>query len=89
MCWQVSTSKQKKKKEKKSEPSFFHCPYVRLQQKVWPRLKVYTTTLDLEFALSQVGLELIPACLSLLGPTACTTLAEPELFIATMPQDLD
>ena len=22
-------------------PSFFHCPYVDLQQKVWPRLKVF------------------------------------------------
>ena len=45
MCWQ-------------SESSFFQCPYVGLQQKVWPRLKVCTTSLDLELALSQAGLEL-------------------------------
>jgi len=28
---------------KKSESSFFQCPYVGLQQKVWPRVKVCTT----------------------------------------------
>jgi hypothetical protein len=31
-------------KQAKSEPSFFQCPYVGLQQKVWPRLKVCATT---------------------------------------------
>lgn len=28
------------KQAKKSESSFFQCPYVGLQQKVWPRLKI-------------------------------------------------
>ena len=47
------------KQAKKSEPSFFHCPPEGLQQKVWPRLKVWNKTiLFLEFALSQAGLEL-------------------------------
>lgn len=45
------------------EDFFLHCPYVGLQQEVWPRLKVciamsgpklFFTT----FALSQAGLEL-------------------------------
>jgi hypothetical protein len=31
------------KQAKKSESSFFQCPYVGLQRKVWPRLKVCTT----------------------------------------------
>jgi hypothetical protein len=44
MCW-------------RSKSSFFHCPYVGLQQKVWPRLKV-PPYLDQELALSQTGLEL-------------------------------
>jgi len=30
-------------KQTKRELSFSHCPYVGLQQKVWPRLKVCTT----------------------------------------------
>ena len=38
MCWQVSASRRRRKK-----PSFFHYPYVSLQQKVCPRLKVCTT----------------------------------------------
>ena len=54
----ASASRQRGRK-----PSFFHCPYVYLQQKVWPRLKVSTTkpgpkllfTLNL---LSQASLEL-------------------------------
>ena len=33
------------KQANKSEPSFFHCPYVGLQQKVWPRFKVCTIKL--------------------------------------------
>jgi hypothetical protein len=31
------------KQAKKSESSFFQCPYVGFQQKVWPRLKMSTT----------------------------------------------
>lgn len=47
---------------KNSESPFFRCPYVGLQQKVWLRLKVYTTMLqspglDLELALSQANFE--------------------------------
>jgi len=32
------------KNVKKSESFFFHCPYVGLQQKTQPRIKVCTTT---------------------------------------------
>ena len=80
------------KQVKKSESSFFHCPYAGLQQKVWPRLKVCTTThgpeLFLELALSQAGLELRDLAF-LLGLKACTTLLGPKLFVATVPQDLN
>ena len=83
----VPQGKQAKKRESKS--SFFQCPYVGLQQKVWPRLKVCTT-------MPGSGTCFVPGwpwtqrspCLSLLGLKACTTLPGPKLFMATMPQDL-
>jgi hypothetical protein len=33
----------KYKQGKKTNPFFFHCPYVSLLKKLWPRVKVYTT----------------------------------------------
>ena len=46
-----------KYKQEKKKP-FFHCPHVGLQKKVWPRFNVCVSpSLDLELALSQVGLE--------------------------------
>jgi len=63
------------KQWKKSESSFFQCPYVGLQQKVWTTLKVCTTT-------SGSGTCSVPGrpwtqrfpVLSLLGLKVCTTL---------------
>jgi hypothetical protein len=46
------------KQSKKNETSFFQCPYVGLQQKVCPRLKVCTTMPGSGTCLSQDDLEL-------------------------------
>jgi hypothetical protein len=76
------------KQMKKSESSFFQWPYVSLQQKLRPRLKVFATK-------PGSGTCFVPAwpwtqrspCLSLLGLRTCTILPGPKLFMATMPQD--
>ena len=89
MCWQVSASRQR------TDPSFFHCPYVGLQQKVWSRLKLCTTITVSSF--SSLGTCSVPswswtqrsAYLCLLRLKACPTLPRPKLFMATMPQDPD
>jgi hypothetical protein len=85
MCWLVSANSWRRE----SESSFFQCPYVGLQQEMWPRSKVCTIT-------PGSGTCFVPGwpwtqrspCLSLLGLQACTTLPGPKLFMATMPQDL-
>jgi hypothetical protein len=73
------------KQAKNSESSFVQCPYIGLQQKVWPRLKACTTT-------ARFGTCPVPGwpwnseiCL----PQSPAILPEPELFMATVPQDLD
>ena len=76
------------KQSKKSESSFFQCPYVSLQQKVWPRLKVCTTMPGSWICFVPGWPWTQRSYLSLLGLKACTTLSEPKLFITTMPQDL-
>jgi hypothetical protein len=53
----ISPTRQVGKKE--SESSFFQYPYVGLQQKVWPRLKVCATTPRFETCFVPVDLELI------------------------------
>jgi hypothetical protein len=70
---------------KKWEPSFFHHPYVGLQQKVWPRLKVWIWNLLCPRLVlnSEICLPLSP------GIKGVYTLPEPKLFMASMPQDLD
>ena len=72
----------------KSESSFFQCLHVGLQQKVWPRLKVCTTTPESGSCLvtGWPWTQRSP-CLSLLGLTACTTLPRAKLFLAPMPEE--
>jgi len=64
------------KQVRKSESSFFQCPYTLLHQKVWSRIKVCTTT-------SVSGTCFVPG--QLWTPRSCFSLLG---FIATMSQDL-
>ena len=71
------------------QSSFFQCPYIGLQQKVWPRLKMCATTPGFGTWFvpgwpwtQEISLPQSP------GLKVCTTLPGPKLFMATMPQDL-
>ena len=76
----VAQSHKASRQRRKSKSSFFQCPYVGLQQKVWPRLKVCATTPGPGtcFVLDVLELRDLPVLIFWNSQTLCLNISMPR-----------